>query len=72
MVTVLDHITLASLRARKNRTTLHFALERAHRYIPDPQHIKAIEAAYATNTTLIDDLAHILDLLGRTPGPTQP
>ena len=72
MMTILEHVSLAQLRACKNRTSLHFALQRATRPRVHAALHRDIQHAYAANITLITQLDDILNLLGHAPGPTQP
>ncbi len=72
MLTILEHVSLAQMRAYKNRTSLHFALHRAARPSVHATLHHDIEHAYATNVSFITELDAILDSLGRTPDPTQP
>jgi len=71
MMTILEHISLAQLRACKNRNSLHFALKRASRPTVHPALHRDIQHAAYHNIALITRLDDILNHLGRTPGPTQ-
>jgi len=65
MTSTLEHISLAQVRACKNRTSLYIAAEAAKReHLPDDQITKINQLYNATvaNITALDDL---LNFLGR-------
>ena len=72
MLTILEHVSLAQLRACKNRNSLLFAL---HRAIPPAVAAalhRDIQHAVATNIILIRQLDTILHLLDRKLAPPPP
>jgi len=71
MMTILEHVSLAQLRACKARHSLHLALRRAARPTIHATLYRNIHHAVTTNIALVTMLDHILNQLGHTPDPTQ-